>query len=517
DVYRRLAADNDALVRKALVAVKISDASLQAEILSTLSRDSVQQVTAAVDDRLQHTDWTAGTVGLIAVVRARLENSAAPLQWLPQGLVRVPAARAEVTGILLRTADERLISVLGESMISKGRTGEPTVREDSFIKDWVTLPGADMARLVPLLQRISPLLLSSLANAAISQMVDSSVPAALDPFVADASQPLADRIYACAITLHDPTPARCARLLTLLSDPSLREGTAYVQQDNWLVAIAIKNVPPEQRNAVIRDVLRGVALRDDLALTVAGEFNINSPQATEVAPLILDRWLDGGSRSTLPCVQSAIALVGRTSGLASEDLMRRALHSPMGYGESAVTAMGRLRDPRFLDLLRECLDPTWYSGDGPALSASAINALQGYMNDEAAAVLLDAAANSPSSKVRTNALEAVEAIGRYRDALAAWQRRSASGATRDAAIVKLAGTVADKKGPEDVRAEAVRALGVLQAAEQLPLIIEALTDNSRDVREAAREALNRINAAVPAPAPAKPKPPAEPESEPENP
>jgi hypothetical protein len=511
DVYRQLAADSDALVRKALAVVNLADANLQAEVLSLLAGDSVQQVTDAVDQRLERIDGTASTAWLAPVLRARLENGSAPLRWLPQELLRAPAARAELTDMLLRTGDELLLSVLGDSILSKDRMGRATkVGNSSMLKDWVTLPGVEMARLFPLLRRISPLLPPELAFIASDGKVDASVPAALDSLVADTTLPLADRLAACAITLHDPTPERCARLLALLSDPSLSQGTDFVEQDRTLVAAAIRSVPLERRNAVIRDILQSVALRDDLALDIASRFDPSAPQATEVVPLVLDRWLEWGG-SPLYFMESAFQVVGRTPELASEDLMRRALRSPAAYGASAVAAMGRLRDPRFLDVLRECLDPTWYRGDGPGLSIAAINALQGYMNDEAAAILLDAAANSPSSSVRAKALEAVEAIGRYRDALAAWQRRTASGSTRDAAVAKLAASVADKQGMEDVRAEAVRALGVLQAVEQLPLIIEALTDDSRHVREAAREALDRINAAVPAPAPARPKPPAEPE------
>src|SRR5262249_10331122 len=149
-------------------------------------------------------------------------------------------------------------------------------------------------------------------------------------------------------------------------------------------------IPPARRNAVIRDVLAKVPLRDNLRATVLKSCDLKAPDADAIVHILLADWLDQGD--TWDLVEAALVQVGQTPALADEDSLRRVARS--GHGYTALRALGRLRDPRFLPLLTECLDPTWIaSGQSPGeFACAAVDALQGYMSDDAASIMLSAAA-----------------------------------------------------------------------------------------------------------------------------
>jgi HEAT repeat protein len=62
------------------------------------------------------------------------------------------------------------------------------------------------------------------------------------------------------------------------------------------------------------------------------------------------------------------------------------------------------------------------------------------------------------------------------------------------AIDELIAMADDAAQPSAIRAEALRGLGLLGAAEELPRLVRALTDSDETIRKAAREAIDRLHA-----------------------
>jgi HEAT repeat protein len=500
DVYRRLAADPDEQVRQTMVRLVHPDLALQTELHVALAHDAAPPVVAEVDNLLARGDWNRHGAWLAPVLRARLQNAAIPpgSDNASRGLMNAPAAVHELTRAWLDAGVEVALRLMVKSSLdSNGNFGGSRP-----IDEWCKLNGADLARLLPALQADAPDAVVRVARAADVRQADPSWPDALEPVARDARQPLRLRLAACKFVVLAPNEARQKLLFDLLADPALAEGTPDDGTDVALVDAIMSALPQSSRNAVVRYVLEHTQLRRQLLSILLYNSSPEGPDAGPLARLIVDRFLGDADMSDR--VARAIVTLGDHPELVDEEFMRRALHSS-SYATgtsvwSAIAALARLRDPRFLGLLRECLDPTWLADTGTEggqpsdLAVKAVEAIHGYMSDEAAAILLEAAANSPRAKVRDAALEAVEAIGRYRDALSDWQRRTTVSATRDAAIVRLAEIARDAKATGAMRAEALRGLGTLQAAEQMPLLIESLASDDAAIREAARAALERLNA-----------------------
>lgn len=494
-VYRALAADGDPLVRVALSQLVHPDDRMQTELLSTLARDTEPRVVQSVEQRLAREDakWKTQAEAWMPVLIARLDNTHVSLDraYFLAGAMNSPAARRACTQLALQRNDPAALRVIATYAVlnDKGLIGSYDAP-----REWSQLTGAELARLLPLLQSISERLPVAVAYTVPGRELDPSVPAALEPLARDTDRPLRFRLAALGLALHEPTPERQQLLRQLLSDASLAPGTDDSDVDEFAVSAAIGGIAVTHRNAVIKDVLANLPLRPSLRLRVVKQGRLSSPGGDDIARLLLDEWLSGGE--TWEETENALSFVGETPALADEAMMRRAARS--GHAFTAIRTLGRLRDPRFLAILTECLDPTWISlnsNPGRADHAlEAVSALQGYMSDTAASILLDAAAHSPYPSVREKALASVEAIGRYRDALAAWQKRTTMTASRDAAIGQLTAIAADASVEGLLRAEALRGLGTLQAVEQMPLIIHALTDVDPFVRQAARTALEKLNA-----------------------
>jgi HEAT repeat protein len=152
--------------------------------------------------------------------------------------------------------------------------------------------------------------------------------------------------------------------------------------------------------------------------------------------------------------------------------------------QSAIERMGNLRWPEFQDPLGELAR----NGSGYAVTA-----LGGYMNDRTVEYLLDAIGRSSNEAFRKGCLNQLDSIRRYQDEKARWTTRKGGQQARDDAIAQLLPMLND--GDEKVRAQAILSLATLDAVEQLPKIVQFLKDKSPAVRQAAQQALDKLNAA----------------------
>ncbi|MFT6110259.1 MAG: hypothetical protein ACJA2W_003184, partial [Planctomycetota bacterium] len=132
--------------------------------------------------------------------------------------------------------------------------------------------------------------------------------------------------------------------------------------------------------------------------------------------------------------------------------------------------------------------------DGPSGRAwiEAVQAVAGYFNPEAATTLLEAAKSTSSAAERKIAMDALREITEWRETARAWSRAADAEVKRADAIAELAMLVKDSAKSVDVRAASLRGLGLLAAAEELPLIIESMTSDEPRIQAAARAALARL-------------------------
>jgi HEAT repeat protein len=195
------------------------------------------------------------------------------------------------------------------------------------------------------------------------------------------------------------------------------------------------------------------------------------------------------------CLGSAISALSQFPQIIDHDWLGR--QTTGIHALKALSAMSRLRDPRHLHVLKERLKDyasvteAWGSSRSEYLPA-VIGVLVSNLSNEAAEVLLEAAAETSIRDTRTQFMDAVKSIQDFHDARAAWERRLSSG-TRRAETVNSLVSMLDDSSP-GVRVEALRALATLRAVDHMPAMIRMLSDDDAAVREAARAALDALNA-----------------------
>ncbi|MEM9798954.1 MAG: hypothetical protein AAGA20_01425 [Planctomycetota bacterium] len=152
--------------------------------------------------------------------------------------------------------------------------------------------------------------------------------------------------------------------------------------------------------------------------------------------------------------------------------------------------LGRSRSQAYFPLLADVLRSAPLYGNN---FDSALDAVTSYLNDDAAALLLETAKRMPNETVRAKVLERLGHITEYQDAAARWQQRRDASARRAEAIDRLVAVTEDSSMPVEARAEALRGLGLLDAVEELPRLVEALTSSNEEFRSAARAAIDRLH------------------------
>ena len=158
---------------------------------------------------------------------------------------------------------------------------------------------------------------------------------------------------------------------------------------------------------------------------------------------------------------------------------------------SLIESAYYLRSPVHLDLMGEVLQSDRFLDD--RTREYAIEYVAGFLNDEAAGYLIEAARAGRTERVRQELFAALEKVLAWREAEARWRRGSDAAAKREASIADLALILEDEGESVRARVEAARGLGVLGAAEEIPRLIRALDAEDEDLREAVRAALDRIS------------------------
>ncbi len=159
------------------------------------------------------------------------------------------------------------------------------------------------------------------------------------------------------------------------------------------------------------------------------------------------------------------------------------------YTHWTAAEISAVRSPALLPLASRILKS---SQSGSETWKSAVDAIAGYFNEDAAAALLEAAKAAKSESSRQRVMSAIRQITEWREAAAAWEKGVGAEAKRAKAIEDLIATLEDAKAPLEARAASMRGLGLLGAVEELPRIIAGLSSAEGEIQAAARAALKRL-------------------------
>ncbi len=507
DVLRTLARDPDAGVRTVMAKVEHPSPDVVADIFATLALDNEPLVLEAVDERLSSADLPESLAQIMPVLRVRAAHPTWPfgrlidydIASLLEVIALTPEGRQELSRWSVETGDPGPLVCALDVIRPPGANGHDP--EDLNI--WLALGPQEIAKLLPMVHARQPQLASGLLETLERSQRREPLAAAIDPLVADGTQAAELRLQLASFVLRvEATPERVQVARDLLASSAVREWEPELDwKQNYIGGVA-SGVPQPRRNALILDLVESEGLSSAVASLVLAAYSPAEPGGEELTRLVLERWLDEARPGSWNALDTAVGALGELRDPASAEFLRRAVRRTETCRQ-AVEAIARRPEPEFTVLLGECIASDWMSNEQvrEQMSQAAIRLLTSRLTTEAGEMLLAGAARAPTSACRDAALRGVGTIRGYLDSVDEWQRRKASSATRDAAVVRLVDLL--NSPMSDVRIEALRGLGSLRAVEHLPEIIEALKDNEAKVREAARQALDRLNeppAAAAAPA-----------------
>ncbi len=228
-------------------------------------------------------------------------------------------------------------------------------------------------------------------------------------------------------------------------------------------------------------------LKDEVLLDVRIEV-----EAPELIEAVLQRfppetWTKFGKR---PLLKGAISGIMRSERPDRIELMKELVRVDQELAITVVEEIrckGRPQDFELLEVVFEFVHP-----DTEAWSI-ALDAATNYLNDDAAGLLLELARRAYDRKdIRDEIMAAVEEIQNWQAA----QRRFVDGlgvaAARAGAVKELIQILEAEGTSAEARAESLKGLGRLGAAEELPRLIRALSDPDPTIRDAARSGLEYL-------------------------
>jgi HEAT repeat protein len=310
----------------------------------------------------------------------------------------------------------------------------------------------------------------------------------------DEDMPFALRLRAAEAVAGDGGETVLSGIRNLLAAPSWRRNGLSDEDMNTLIRM-VRSVPYRERNRLLLGFVSDESLPDRVCVVLMDAYVPGLPLGPEISRKILDRWLENPP-SDYNAVVKAIEQLGLEPGDRGIEMLIAASRRPE-YTLAAVEAMDGLWDPRFLPILGRCLEARWLapgSGEQQQVRLAAAETLTGYFSDEAVAVLV-AGLRTTDSEVWNRCIKGIETIQEYQRRVSAWENSGTPRPTVENAVTSLVALLED---PDPLlRIEAARGLATLDAVECLPLLIGMLKDSEAEVRAAAREALDRLNAPKP--------------------
>lgn len=478
EVYRsRLGSEDRSLLPG--IASKL-EASLCFELLEVLGRDPDARVLDAVVRFLNETPYWEDPAALLRVLAAVLDNPA---------LTGQPAKR--VFERLYSTRDG--LEALLRWLIAREDTGALSSALDGF--PWSSMTKIDPAVVAAFVARVFALDREAaerfvverpiVVGEAITWSWTPELAAAFRDLAADEARPATMRVLALRGLAQRGHRDQSLRQSTeaLLAAPDWKELVESGWTRGCLIGV-LQALPGEVGNGLILRVLQEPSLEGAPDL-VTHRFDGNAPGAGEIAHAVIEQRY--GQVGWQDAVDAVIEAMGRVEELEDPETLARAARDPR-HSSVALSAILELRDPRYLPLLAEIVARP---ADSEHLR-QAIEALFGYLDEEAAEPLLAAAAKVTDAELRNACLVHLEKIREYQDARERWATRKVRSQTREQVIAELVGQLSAKS--DDVKVQAIRALATWEAVEVMPRLIELTASGSKPVAAAARAALERLNA-----------------------
>jgi len=487
--YRRMAADPREEIRAAVAGFPHPDAKLMAEVLTLLAQDDSAEVLDQVDRRLKQADEDAPA--FLPVLEARWANAARPLpKDYDESVVSDFALFSAGVVALARRFLEADDLIARRALLNRFRGDESAIH---------SLTALERDQLAAFLRRAegSPADEGNFLRNWSGQLASAQPPPveAMRALARSTGLDLAVRVRALHVLAEVSDDGFEEALFDVLHDPAW--GPLAWQDPHvralWALGSSIER---KHGNALLLRVVRDRATDDRAAQALASYLEAGAEQGREVVLAVLERWFDPQGERVDVVNQALWNLAQFPESVDPALLTAAAKHED--YVEAAIGAMARLRDPRYLSVLGECLDVTWGRPNRRGkIEVQAAQALSRYLTDEASQQLLEGVARTSNEDTRQACFTGLERIRKYLDEKDELASRRLGKERRERAIAELHDLLDDPDAA--IVAEAARGLGTLGAAELLPELIGLLRSEHATVRAAAREALDRINADIPAP------------------
>ena len=123
----------------------------------------------------------------------------------------------------------------------------------------------------------------------------------------------------------------------------------------------------------------------------------------------------------------------------------------------------------------------------------AIHFVSGFMTDDAARHLVEAMGAADSESYREKLFAALQGLTERRAVAEKWLRSSDAAERHDAAVRGLISVIEGGESTEEARLEAIKGLGLLDARDELPRLIDLLDAGDESQKKAARAAIERMS------------------------
>lgn len=496
DLFLRLAADPEVRIRQIVASTGMRSAELQARVLTLLAADEDREVLATVDRKLIRVYPPPFQVACLPVLRARLLHPTySILQSLnPDERVNlyehfdiVEGAEGILTEALLAHEDPRLIQFFEGALNSNAQWPDRLAQLPDELVGALALrlcsgaqalaPGRKyLRRLFPLDAGLSPARRDVLARIAGDP--------AMVPFA---------RLRAMNLLMQVGDERGAAHVLATLSEVGAFGAQTHDVMRQELVLLR-QALPPE----VAEEVLFGALAEPRIPEGLLVHFLPRTQSSAPLARAILDRFEPQALKGNV-YINSLVgaALRSLVDDPSPEDVPRVAsqVKRDVDCRFEVHEAFSTASSPLWFELFDECLRAPWVIDEAQRLEviAHAAIGLTNQLSDRAGEALLRAAREAASPKVRGFCMSGVETIRGFLEQEERFFRQKSRVLERGKAIEQLLIMLED---PETrIQIEALRGLGTLGAIDALPRVIHKLRSEEAAVRDAAREALEKLNRA----------------------
>jgi len=483
-VYLELTSDPDEQVRKSVAAhAGIHAPELRVQVLARFAPETSRAVLKEVDQALFDAEWTTHTKEFLPIFRSRWSHATSGIKKL--------------SGPNTAT---RLLEIVRQTPLGLNQLTDWAIQDrDTFVLWNVVTDRSSLARLsAAQIKAVYPMLVASNPENAGDKTAEwirekpegRALRQPMFELSADTTLPIKARILAAGCMAQPGGPQMVERFSQLLLDPSLTaENVVAGRHDiiNTTMRI-INDMSAQDVNQVIFKIVSNPSSVDLLAAYVCNRFEADTDVAGKLADAIIVRWFDSTQQAAQAAVTRAIMFMGKHTEHADAAVLVRAIEVDH-YAMKAIETVGKVRAPEFLPALEEILRTR--PGTNEWLEASF--AVEQYMNDEAAELLLKAAGWAADGGGRKSCLDGLESIRTFQDAQERWAQRRVKTKEREDVVAELVTMLDD---PDIViRVEAIRSLASFKAVEQMPRLIRLLKHEHQAIRDAARNALDILHVA----------------------